>query len=264
MRGSIFYFSLTGNTKIACEYIKGKVKPMEFDLINMRNGQADLSKYDIVGFATYSEGFSIPKFAKNYIDAMETVRNKPAFVFSTFGRNNGATTWVLAKWIRKKGFKVVLDYALHTPENHPPTIKSDQSYENSPDDQELSEFNQFIERLSEICHKIDNNQEVSPKKVEVKLIYKIMPELNNPYLSRKIMGAKMVDRRLCIKCGKCAKSCSYNAIKMNEFPGFTEKQCHGCWACYNICPTKAIYTKNFKQYANYPKPNEFVERKLRI
>ncbi|SHO46756.1 EFR1 family ferrodoxin [Anaerocolumna xylanovorans] len=264
MKGAILYFSLTGNTKMACEYIKGKTKNSEFDVLDMRKEKWDLSKYDIVGFATYSEGFSIPKYVKNYFDAMEKVRDKPAFVFSSFGRNNGATTWILAKWVRKKGYKVVLDYALHTPENHPPTIKTDQSYENSPNDEELSGFNAFIDKLSEVCLKIENKEEISPKEVDVKLIYKIIPELNSTNLNRKFMGSKMVDDKLCIKCGKCAKSCAYNAIKMNEFPEFIEKQCHGCWACYNICPQKAIYTRQFNQYANYPKPNKLVEEKLKI
>lgn len=264
MYGAILYFSLTGNTRMACEYIKGRAKNVEFDVINMRDGRKDLSKYDLVGFATYSEGFSIAKYVKNYIDAMEKVKDKPAFVFSTFGRNNGATTWILAKWVRKKDYKVVLDYALHTPENHPPTIKTDQSYENSPDAQELSELNAFIDRLSELCLKIKNKENIGPKEVEVKPIYKIMPELNSPYLSRRIMGSKMADAKLCIKCGKCAKSCAYLAIKMNGFPEFIEKQCHGCWACYNICPKKAIYTKRFRQYANYPKPNKLLEEKLKI
>lgn len=264
MKGAILYFSLTGNTKIACEYIKGKSSNVEFDVIDMRKKKQDLSKYDIVGFATYSEGFSIPKYVKNYIDAMEMVKDKPAFVFSTFGRNNGATTWVLAKWVRKQGYKVVIDFALHTPENHPPTIKSDQSYENSPSKDELSEFSLFIEELSDIGKRIGNNEEIKPKEVEIKRIYKMIPELNNPYLGRKIMGAKMVDTGLCIQCGKCAKSCAYHAIEMKGFPEFIEKQCHGCWACYNICPEKAIYTKRFKEFANYPKPNKSVEEKLKI
>ncbi len=264
IKGAILYFSLTGNTKLACEYIKATVKDADFELIDMKTAPNDLSGYDMVGFATYSEGFSICKYVKDYIAGLKHAEDTPAFVFSTFGRNNGATTAVLARWATRAGFKVVADYALHTPENHPPTIRHDQSYENSPSKQEMDGFTGFIGSLSAICRRIGLGKAIAPKEVAVKRVYKMIPELNRPAFNRRMIGKKLVDTKRCTQCGRCAKACNYHAITMKEYPAFEEQNCHGCWACYNLCPAKAIYTKSFNQFGNYPRPSKHMREILKV
>jgi dihydroorotate dehydrogenase subfamily 1 len=54
------------------------------------------------------------------------------------------------------------------------------------------------------------------------------------------------DDSRCIRCGKCAKSCTYGAIEMvNKKPVFSEKECHGCGLCVSACPSKAIEQRYF-------------------
>lgn len=263
MKGAILYFSLTGNTKLACEYIKGKVQNVDFDLLDMRGGVYDLNKYDIVGFASFADEYNIARFVRSYIENMSIV-NKPAFVFSTFGQENGATTKNMAEEISNKGFKVVIDHSLHTPENYPPVIKHSHGFINHPNTIEIDEFNIFINDLTEICEKIKNNETVSEKKVEASFKYNILTKLTGPKMMRTIMGRKKVNDELCVQCKKCVSNCPYNAIKMDSFPVFDESKCHGCFACYNLCPTKAIYTKGYNQNFHYPKPNKAVIQKLKI
>ncbi|GFP74485.1 EFR1 family ferrodoxin [Clostridium fungisolvens] len=263
MKGAILYFSLTGNTKLACEYIISKIHDVEFDLMNMRDGYPNLDEYNIIGFATYADEYSIAEFVKEYIDGMESI-NKPAFVFSTYGKDNGAATKVLAEKITKKGFKVVLDHGLNTPENYPPVMKHDHGHINNPTKQQMDEFNIFIDELSKICLKIRNREVVNEKKVLVKTKYIVLSKLGTALMMRKIMGAKKVDSTLCIQCKKCVNTCPYKVIKMNDFPVFDEAKCHGCFACYNLCPTKAIYTNGYNKFGHYPKPNKAVIEKLKV
>jgi ferredoxin/flavodoxin len=263
LKGIILYFSLTGNTKLACKYIKNKVQNVEFDLVDMRHGQANLSSYDIVGFATYSNEFSIARFVKNYIDDMPSM-DKTAFVFSTFGRDNGNTTRDLAQSITRKGFKVVLDFALHTPENYPPVIKWGHGYENHPTHQELEEFNASIKRLSDIATKIENNEILTAKKITKKFSHRIMTKISRPSMMRYLMGHKKINADLCVQCKKCIEACPYDAIKMDSYPVFEVSKCNGCFACYNLCPTKAIYTTKSHQFVHYPRPNTAVTEKLKV
>ena len=46
----------------------------------------------------------------------------------------------------------------------------------------------------------------------------------------------------CIKCGKCASTCRYNAIVQvkGKYPIFDSGLCNGCGACTLVCPAGAI------------------------
>jgi MinD superfamily P-loop ATPase containing an inserted ferredoxin domain len=263
IKGAILYFTLTGNTKLACEYINGNTKNVEFELLNMRDGFPDLSSYEIVGFATFASEFTVAKFVRDYMRDMPPF-DKYAFVFTTYGQNNGAATQVLAEEITKKGFKVVLDHGLNTPENYPPVIKRSHGHINQPDEADMKQFNSFIMRLDEICHKIDADSPLETKQVTAKFPHNIMRGVSNRKMMQKIMGDKKIDTNLCIVCGKCAKVCPYGVIHMEGYPVFDESKCYGCFACYNLCPTKAIYTKGFRQFGVYSKPNKILAEKLKI
>jgi NAD-dependent dihydropyrimidine dehydrogenase PreA subunit len=45
-------------------------------------------------------------------------------------------------------------------------------------------------------------------------------------------------------------------------PVFDEPRCYGCWACYNRCPKRAIYTKKLRGRGHYPGPSDELRRKL--
>lgn len=56
-----------------------------------------------------------------------------------------------------------------------------------------------------------------------------------------------IDEKKCIKCGKCAKACNYNAIAMvNDKILFFNKLCHVCGGCKIVCPADAIIEKERK------------------
>ena len=77
-----------------------------------------------------------------------------------------------------------------------------------------------------------------------------------------VNGKSRIDQKLCIKCGKCARSCPYNAITYLERPcqaacgmdaiGVDEygkacidyDRCVSCGQCIVNCPTGAIYEKD--------------------
>jgi len=56
-----------------------------------------------------------------------------------------------------------------------------------------------------------------------------------------------VDEEKCIKCGKCAEACHYNAIAVvNGKVLFFSELCHVCGGCGVVCPTGAIIEKEKK------------------
>ncbi len=61
----------------------------------------------------------------------------------------------------------------------------------------------------------------------------------------KFLGSKKatIDKKLCIKCGKCESVCKFDAIKDFNINTFL---CEGCGACTLVCPQKAINLEDEK------------------
>jgi hypothetical protein len=187
MQGIILYFSLTGNTRLACEYIRNKVTGIDFELVNMRDAKPDLSAFALVGFATFASEFKVARFIKNYIEGMDASQ-KPAFVFTTYGRNNGAATKVLADLVKAKGFRVILDGSLNTPENFPPVIRREHVHVDNPTFEQMKAFDAFIAELSGMAQRLDGGKEPPERNVKAALSYILLSKTFTAKHMQKGMG----------------------------------------------------------------------------
>jgi len=62
-----------------------------------------------------------------------------------------------------------------------------------------------------------------------------------------LLSPAAVDYDRCIKCGKCVRACTYNAIALvKEKFLFFKNLCHVCGACKIVCPENAIIDKDRK------------------
>jgi ferredoxin len=229
----------------------------------MRDAKPDLSAVDMVGFATFASEFKVARFVKNYIEGMANFP-KPAFVFTTYGRNNGAATKTLAELVAAKGFRVILDGSLNTPENYPPVIRFEHGHVDNPTFEQMKAFDAFIAELSGMAQQLDCGEELPKRQVKAALRYILLSKIFTAKYMQKGMGDKKVDMKRCLHCGKCVKTCPYGLITITDVPIFNEMECCGCFACYNLCPSQAIYTDKYRQFGHYPKPLPQLVEKLTV
>jgi ferredoxin len=262
MKSLICYFSTTGNTELACRYIGKMIPGAAFEFLDITRDLApDLGIYDLVGFAAFADFLGPSKRMQDFIRELPQQKQKPAFVFNTYGNFNGGTLKNLQKIVRRRGFKVLSGFALQTPENVPPLIKMGMANVQFPNEEQLKEFQQFITELSEIVNDLKNGRQPNAFKIKFGLFNSLMPVMPRS-ISRKVMGRKLVDIALCNSCGICKSVCPYHAIELNPGPLFDQKKCYGCWSCYNHCPSRAIYTKSIKDKGHYRGPHELLKQKL--
>ncbi|NOZ63569.1 MAG: hypothetical protein GXO71_01225 [Caldiserica bacterium] len=264
MKAILCYYSGSGNTKLACEYMAKNIKNIQIDLFNIvKTAPPDLEKYEVVGFATFANFLAPPYLMRSFLENLPRQDDKPAFVFNTYGLLSGKTLKILDKWATAKGFKVIAGHSLHTPENYPPMIVSGKGNEQAPNEKEMADFENFISELDQLFSRIKEGSRVERKRVRISLLNTLLPAFP-PAKARKDMGEKYVDKKLCTECGICEGVCPYGAIKLNPKPIFDLNKCYGCWACYNHCPSRAIYTKKYKGAGHYPQPIEQLKKKLEI
>lgn len=265
MKGLMCYYSGTGNTKLACDYIAKRLKNIDFKLFDIvKDGIPDISSYDIIGFATWADFLNMPKKTYEFVNSLDG-KGKEAFIFNTYGNLNGKTLKTLKKTVEKKNFKVIGGYALHTPENVPPLILNGMDRADAPYPEELKKFNSFLCEFDKWLKEYLINNSKKP------IIYygkgsnlPGFPRKTSKVLSSMFAGDFKVDEELCTQCGLCEKICPYKAIVLEkEYPKFETKNCYGCWACYNRCPTKAIYTKKYRGIGHYSEPNKLLKMKLK-
>jgi ferredoxin len=260
MKGLLLYYSNTGNTKLACEYIKRHLNNIELELVDLKQSRpADFSAYDLFGFAAWADYGAPSLLINEYLGSLPEQHGKPAFVFNTFGMMNGGTLKGLHDRTAKAGFNVVAAFALHTPENIPLMIAKGFVSEGAPNQHEMGKFQTFIKGLDDICLDISAGKAVKKNfRFGLADYLSFFPRTK----AKKDMGEKFVDQALCTKCGICKNACPYSAIELSPYPVFDMNKCYGCWACYNRCPQKAIYTRKFRGQWHYPKPNEALAKKL--
>lgn len=263
MKGIVCYYSGSGNTKLACKYMANKINGVEFDFYNTLKGDApDLEKYDLIGFATFTDFWGVPQSFIDFIDSIETKGSKPAFVFNTYGFISGKTLIHMSRLVASKGFSIIAGHSLHTPENFPPMIAGGNANLQAPDEKEIKGFNGFISKLDHLIELMKEGKEIKRPVMSNSFMSSIVPAFARTR-GRVDMGDKYVDETLCDECGICKKKCPYNAIELDPKPVFDMEKCYGCWACYNHCPKLAIYTKKFRGGPHYPRPHENLVEKLK-
>ncbi len=263
MKGMICYYSGSGNTKLACNYLKNKIKNVDFELHDIvKNDVSDFSRYDIVGFATFTDFFAPPKLMHSFVEKINNQNGKKAFVFNTYGAISGKTIKVFSDLVEGAGFDVLTGFSLHMPESYPPMRKRGFAFDKAPKEKDLKQFDAFIADLDRILNDIKLNEEVHKQKLKISLIGKLFPAAKRTQ-AKKDFGSQNVNEELCIECGICMKGCPYGAITMEPKPIFNHELCAGCWYCYNHCSQKAIYTKKFTGDYQYLEPNENVKSKLK-
>jgi flavodoxin len=98
MKGAIYYYTGTGNTELACCSIAENINHIDFDLIDITTSKnTNLSKYEVVGFASPTFYMGIPKVFKDFLFSIKEQDKKPAFILNTFGMMQGSYPVFIAK-----------------------------------------------------------------------------------------------------------------------------------------------------------------------
>jgi ferredoxin/flavodoxin len=262
MKCLICYYSATGNTKLACDYIAANIPAIDCAFFNIASGSIpDIDEFTVIGFGCFADFLGPSTMFREFVEKLPAQKGKPAFAFNTFGNFNGRTLKIMVDGINRKGFQIFAAHALHMPENIPTMTTTFLANRQAPGKKELASFKKFVSLLHAQMSILTQDGTIA-RHYRHSLFDYIMPTLPRK-MGKKAMGNKSVDKALCTLCQLCVRICPRKAISMkNNTVQFDENACEACWACYNNCPAKAIYTKQFRGRGHYPKPLDILSEKL--
>ena len=240
----IFYFSGTGNTKWAAEYISSMTNEKLISIPEVLKGNChfNLETNERIGFCFPVHGWRPPFIVRDFIHKLiiDSSDNHYCYALATCGDDVGLTFEYLNNDLDNIGLHTDSVFSIIMPESYVgfPFMNVDKK------DKRDAKKEKGIKVLENLVQNI----------VECKKGLRIVNESNWPKINSNVIGSyfvkKMVNDKLfrveksrCVECGICVNVCPVDNIKGGS--GFKPEWLHNdlcttCFACYHHCPQHAI------------------------
>lgn len=246
---AIHYFSGTGNTECAVNWISDRLRKSEIDttLIKIENNfKPDIEDTDFHIFAFPVYGFSAPRTFIKYVKNIRNIEKKQAAILSINGAEfakgkliNGYSAYAsenIENILKKKNFDVFLLKNISFPVNWTQVM-------NPPKDDEiktiLEKSKKEVEAFSDSFTNLESR--ITRSGFIGKYIFRMFIPIFANFASR-MLGKLYISDKKCNSCKVCVKNCPTQNIKFFGKTPIWGIKCLGCNRCINICPTHSIQT----------------------
>lgn len=247
VKGMIFYFSGTGNSK----YVAKKLWQEDerfiniADAINKNEFEYEVENGERVGFVFPVYFYTLPTIVRDFVQKLILNNVKYVYGVITCGGGIGQSGSVLKKELKARGIELNYIHDVLMPDN------SMLFYQIPDVDHARGRLDDAQKVIDEIIKDI-----YSSKKVHIgdSTVISDLMEIGYKACNKT---AKFYAEDSCMSCGLCAKNCPQHVIKMQDGkPQWTKESCCKCSACINRCPVQAIqYGKGTKKRNRYVNPN---------
>ena len=233
----ILYFSATGNTKFIAKLIAEKLGDECVDLLERikKNDNSPIHSEKPFVICTPVYVCEMPRFLSKFLKNQEFTGSRDVYCIFTSGGYIGIAG-SLAKGIfrrKKMNYKGQAEFVM--PRNY---IISDHYALNSPEEIQRR-IEKSRQKTGTAAESIKNGQILKTRYVF--LFEKVITLPFNPvWVKLKQQAKDFYTTDKCTGCGKCAKLCPLNNIRItNKRPEWI-KSCAHCMACICNCPVQAI------------------------
>lgn len=251
----IFYFSGTGNSEYAANYI-GKVLSEKVISIAEEALKVEKEYYleqnEVIGFIYPIYAWGAPKLVIDFIKSIKLKNYNKNYIFSvaTCGANIGNTMETMKDVLKHKNLILNSGFSLIMPNNY--MLMGDVDSK-EVENKKLKAAELRLRDISNILVKRKNNV----IDVEKGTMPWFLSGVINPLFTKFSMNAKKfyADSK-CIGCKTCERTCPTKNIFVNGKTVKWGQNCISCLACINRCPVRAIqYGKSTKSKGRYVNPN---------
>lgn len=239
----IYYFSATGNSKHAAEFIAQKTNDTAVSISDIINGKAKIDeKSEKTGFVFPVYFWGLPEIIKRFASMTEVKNSLGKYVYCVI--TCGATTGTADKMLAKRlGRSMDYSFSLKMPDNYVVL------YDPSPKEKAQKFLAHADKELENVCEDINNQEKKRAGSTAGELKSVFVSHLYDFFRTTK----KFYADDKCISCGMCARNCPDGAIELKDGkPVWIKSKCQHCTACINCCPEESIQfgkeTQNRRRY----------------
>lgn len=242
MRGILYYFSGTGNTKWIGDKFKDSFSKnrIEVDLVNIESVEEfEIDNYDfmILGTSIYAE--LEPKIVDDFIDKLPINKNNMrGILYSTQAAKTASAVSILKSKLEKKGYKVVAEGMFQMSNNYYFGVgkKTEEYTFNIIKENAIKQVNNVVKTfMNNKDIKVHLNYlRIAGAKVSSKIYRRLLPKMSKNFTSTEE----------CIKCGLCLRNCPKGNITFENSVAVFHSKCMLCMRCIHICPVNAIRYKD--------------------
>lgn len=240
----ILYYSASGNSEYIAKLLAGYLKDECVNLLE-RIRTKDYSKLcSKKPFVICAPVYvcEMPRFLSEYLKHLPMRGNRNVYFVFTSGGYAGMSGDLAKKLIRRKKMIYNGHAELTMPTNH---IVSN-LYPPTPPDECRRRIKESAEKTKKIAAAVRHSRKLTARHVFLfeKLI--ILP-FNSIWTGNFQPSKNFHTTDRCIGCGKCARMCPINNIRIENRKPVWEKSCAHCMGCILNCPFEAIEYGNITQ-----------------
>lgn len=243
MKTLIIVFSQSGFTRIAAECIRDGLVIMkgQCDIVDLANADPEkFSEYNLIGLGCPVYFYKEPLHVRDFIRNLPDLIGRYWFVFCSHGSIMGITLQSMADGLKKKGAVITGYYDMYAGASAPFVLNPTYTT-GHPDEIDKEEARSFGRGLAELTPRIargETNLIPACEPVDEEWIKEA--EMLTPEIIKFIIPPYSINKKTCIKCRKCEKTCPVNGIDINADPPRVQDPCIGCTYCVMACPTGSI------------------------
>lgn len=253
MKGKIFVFSATGNSK----YLALKIgERADLEIISINKSLLDNEEeYNFdgekIGFVFPVYAWGCPSIVESFVKDMKFT-GKPSYVFAVAncGDSMGNTLTDFDKLLKTKGLSLDFGDFFVMPNNYLPLSDVDSK------ELENEKLQKADEKLSVTIGKIMNNEN-GINQPEGIFNFLLSGAVHKGFSKTSSKGYKKLHiNSKCVGCGLCAIVCPLMNITMKDGKPKWGENCISCMGCINWCSQQAIdYGKKTEKRGRYHNPN---------
>jgi len=264
MTHQVYYFTGTGTSIGLIKELKSKGMEIKtFPIISPNCPKVIPRIIETVGIIYPIHMNALPFVVQDFIRSLKSKGNPFIYVIATHGGIPGAAGTNLVQVLSNSTIDINAYYEFETINNTPkgvapkPLMQLDWEKNLSHEKIEVMKervSSSISQVILDIRNREDNIEDSLLPKTKgfmskfMKLIWALSK--SKPKLEF------LVDNTACSTCGICENICLTNRIELtDEGPKYISDHCYYCYACFNYCPTQAIYVKHYdKKEGRYHYP----------